>query len=226
MAIIVFIKGHVNRYKPDCFHLKNKQNLIIVFQNNKCSSDAQEEVSITCWMVATQCLLKLLLANKQTKMFKYQICISLKLELSDFHSTITWHHLNWLRNWSPGGATCISCKFEHQMGPLVTIWATKRSYLHRLQIGPPSGTTCIGSKFGHQVVPLALVPMLATRLVTCMAPHCLELPYCVWENLRSQGPGLMNFLPLQPLIAACREFLQDGSAFGCSRQSRHTFYRI
>ena len=142
MAIIVFIKGHVNRYKPDCFHLKNKQNLIIVFQNNKCSSDAQEEVSITCWMVATQCLLKLLLANKQTKMFKYQICISLrplsvsfqfcasvklarlislKLELSDFHSTITWHHLNWLRNWSPGGATCISCKLGHQVAQLALL---------------------------------------------------------------------------------------------------------
>ena len=161
MAIIAFIKGHVNRYKPDCFHLKNKQNLIIVFQNNKCSSDAQEEVSITCWMVATQCLLKLLLANKQTKMFKYQICISLrplsvsfqfrasvklarlislKLELSDFHSTIhqeaplalvanwatKWHNLHW----SPGYQLVLSWYLHQPESHQLSLQKVSESLTH------------------------------------------------------------------------------------------------
>ena len=29
-----------------------------------------------------------------------------------------WHYLNCLQTWSPGGATCISSKFGHQMAPL------------------------------------------------------------------------------------------------------------
>ena len=40
----------------------------------------------------------------------------------------TWRHLHYLQIWPPDGATCISCKYGHQMAPLAlvanlaTIW--------------------------------------------------------------------------------------------------------
>ena len=54
-------------------------------------------------------------------------------------------YLHWLKIWPPDGATCISCKFGHQMAPLalfIKIWLL-------------DGTTWISSKFGHQMAPLA-----------------------------------------------------------------------
>ena len=103
-------------------------------------------------------------------------------------------HLYCLQHWSPFGATCISCKFGHQVAPLTlfTYLVTRWRYLHCLQNWPPGGTTyirskfdelvgflhqlqiwssggpaCISCKFGHQVGPVAL-------------PHCLGLPY--WHH--------------------------------------------
>ena len=32
-----------------------------------------------------------------------------------------WHNLNCLQSWPPDGATCISCKFGHQMAPLALV---------------------------------------------------------------------------------------------------------
>ena len=29
-----------------------------------------------------------------------------------------WRHLHYLQIWPPDGATCVSCKFGHQMAPL------------------------------------------------------------------------------------------------------------
>ena len=76
-----------------------------------------------------------------------------------------WRHLH--------GATCIICKFGHQMAllALVANMATKWHYLHYLRIWPPDGTTCIGCKFGHQITRLAIV----TKLATMMEPHCLQI---------------------------------------------------
>ena len=70
-----------------------------------------------------------------------------------------WRHLHKLQIWPPDGATCISCKFGHQMALLALFanLATRWSHLHKLQIWPPDGTTCISCKFGHQMAPLALV---------------------------------------------------------------------
>ena len=32
--------------------------------------------------------------------------------------TTRWPHYYWLQIWPPDGATCIACKFDHQMAPL------------------------------------------------------------------------------------------------------------
>ena len=47
-----------------------------------------------------------------------------------------WRHLHWLQIWPPDGATCIRCKFGHQMTPLAF-----NSWLH--QIESSSVETCI-----------------------------------------------------------------------------------
>ena len=43
-----------------------------------------------------------------------------------------WRHLHKFQIWPPDGATCIGCKFGHQMAPLalVTNWTTRLSHLH------------------------------------------------------------------------------------------------
>ena len=76
--------------------------------------------------------------------------------------------------WPPDGATCISCKFDHQMAPLALVanLATRWRHLHWLQIWPPDGATCISSKVGHQVVSLAL-------------PHCLGRLYWHYQLVLS-----------------------------------------
>ena len=80
--------------------------------------------------------------------------------------------------WPPGGTTCISWKFSHQVTPLAIVGklTTRTRNLNYLKIWPPGGTiciswkfwppsgsTCISWKFGDQVVPLVLVINLATR---------------------------------------------------------------
>ena len=44
----------------------------------------------------------------------------------------TWHLLHYLQFWPPDGATCISCKFGHQLAPfeLVANLATRWRHLH------------------------------------------------------------------------------------------------
>ena len=67
--------------------------------------------------------------------------------------------------WPPGGTTCISWKFSHQVTPLAIVGKLATRWLHfnKLKIWPPCGATCISWKFGDQVVPLVLVINLATR---------------------------------------------------------------
>ena len=76
-----------------------------------------------------------------------------------------WHHLHQLQIWPPDCATCISCKFDHQMAPLALVakLATRWRHLHELQIWPQDGTTCISCNIDHQMAPLALVANLPTR---------------------------------------------------------------
>ena len=55
----------------------------------------------------------------------------------------------------PVGATCIRCKFCHQVAPLALVpnLATRWCHLHKLPIWPPGGATCISFQIGHQVAP-------------------------------------------------------------------------
>ena len=93
-----------------------------------------------------------------------------------------WHHFHQLQIWPPDGATCISCKFDHQMAPLALVanLATRWRHLHWLQIWPPDGATCIS--WLHQL--FALLPMLATRLHHCIA----TLPYWHYQLVLSWYP--------------------------------------
>ena len=63
----------------------------------------------------------------------------------------TWHHLHYLQIWPPDGATCITCKVDHQMAPLALFanLATICRHSYYLQILPPDGATCISCKFYH-----------------------------------------------------------------------------
>ena len=83
--------------------------------------------------------------------------------------------LGTLRDWDlirqPHDATCISCKFDHQMAPLVLV-----AYL------AIKWHNCIGANVGHQVAPLVLFAKLATRLCNL---HCLGLPYWHYQLVLS-----------------------------------------
>ena len=66
-----------------------------------------------------------------------------------------WRYLHWLQMWSPGGTTCISCKFD--------------------QLGE---APCISCKSDDQVAPPALVQNLVFRwrhfdCVQCWPPGCI-----------------------------------------------------
>ena len=69
-----------------------------------------------------------------------------------------WRHLHWLQMWSPGGTTCISCKFD-QLGeaPCISCKSDDQVAL------PALVQLWLRSMLGHQAVSLAL-------------PHCLGLP--------------------------------------------------
>ena len=81
--------------------------------------------------------------------------------------TTRWRHLHQLQIWPTDGATCISCKFGHQMAPLALVanLATRWHHLHELQSLPPDGTTC---KFSHLMVPLVLVKIWSSGGATCI----------------------------------------------------------
>ena len=54
-----------------------------------------------------------------------------------------WHHLQKMKIWPPGGATCINSKFYHKVKQKIEIW-------------PPVGFTCNIYMFGKPVAPLVL----------------------------------------------------------------------
>ena len=62
-----------------------------------------------------------------------------------------WRHFYCLRIWSPGGATCIDCKFVHLV--ILAAWLEFDHQNLGLQMWPLGGTTCFSRKSGHQVVP-------------------------------------------------------------------------
>ena len=61
--------------------------------------------------------------------------------------TTRWRHLHYLQIWPPDGATCISCKFGHQMAQLglVQNFVIRWRHLHCLQNWPPGCVTCIAT---------------------------------------------------------------------------------
>ena len=52
--------------------------------------------------------------------------------------------------WPPGGTTCISWKFSHQVTPLAIVWNLADSWLHfhQLEICPPGNTKSIINRIG------------------------------------------------------------------------------
>ena len=103
--------------------------------------------------------------------------INMHMEKRSKFQTFSAHSIS-TTIWPPGGTTCISWKFSHQVTPLAIVGnlATRTRNLNYLKIWPPGGTiciswkfwppsgsTCISWKFGDQVVSLVLVINLATR---------------------------------------------------------------
>ena len=56
-----------------------------------------------------------------------------------------WRHLQKLQIWSPDGATCICCKFDHQMAQLAQKLVIRWHHLHCLQSWPPGCITWIAT---------------------------------------------------------------------------------
>ena len=98
-----------------------------------------------------------------------------------------WHHFYWFQVWPPGGVTCISSNFGHQMAllallvnvakswcflhdqmaphALITNLATRWPHLHWFQFWPQGGATFISYKFGHLHCH-ATLPMIALDIVS------------------------------------------------------------
>ena len=84
-----------------------------------------------------------------------------------------WRHLHYLQIWPPDGATCISCKFGHQMAPLALV-ANLATRWHWFKIWSSAGATCI--------------PKLVTRLRYLHCYICLGLPYWHYQLVLSCYP--------------------------------------
>ena len=90
--------------------------------------------------------------------------------------TTRWRHQHWFQIWPPGGATCISYKFGHQMAPLASVAISTNSWHHWYSIlwwGNFDNIwhTCIAFQFAHHLASLALVANFTnfnTTLTTCI----------------------------------------------------------